>query len=275
MNSNKTLRILFKPELEEIFRSYENTSEKNDKIYKQFEEETWSDALLARHRKHVETENLGFGDAAFHAMWARLTDLAVRRHKHVRLLEIGVFKGQVISLWALLAKVYFWPLEISCITPLKGNPQPKTKIIQRIKTIFDKTYREEVESGNFYENEDYEQIIRLHFHQHKINFDDVKVYQGYSTDKKVLDQIKAKKFEIIYVDGDHTFEGAAHDFKTFAPMVSLGGWLVADDAGFGLPGTSFWKGHEAVSRAAEILPSLGFRNILNVGHNRIFEKTEN
>jgi hypothetical protein len=55
-------------------------------------------------------------------------------------------------------------------------------------------------------------------------------------------------------------------------MVTKGGFLVADDAGCGLPGTSFWKGHEAVSRAAEILPSLGFVNILNVGHNRIYER---
>ena len=85
-------------------------------------------------------------------MWARLLDLAVRRHQRVRLLEIGVFKGQVISLWALLGKIYSWPLEISCITPLKGNPQPKFKILQKIKSILSEKYREEAASGNFYEN---------------------------------------------------------------------------------------------------------------------------
>ena len=107
-----------------------------------------------------------------------------------------------------------------------------------------------------------------------MNLDNVRVYKGYSTDQTILDQLKEKKFEIIYVDGDHTFEGAMHDFKAFGPLVISGGGLVADDAGCGLPGKSFWKGHEAVSKAAEILPSLGFRNIPNVGHNRIFEKAE-
>lgn len=268
-------KVLFEPVLEEIIRNYKNTAECNDTIHRRFGEETVAENMLATHRKYVETNGLGFGDAAFHSMWFRLLDLAVRRHQRVRLLEIGVFKGQVISLWALLRKIYSWPLEISCITPLKGNPQPKFKVLQKIKSMLSEKYREEVASGNFYENEKYEQIIRAHFDHHKLTFDDVRVYKGYSTDQTILDLLKEKKFEIIYVDGDHTFEGATHDFKTFAPMVPLGGWLVADDAGFGLPGTSFWKGHEAVSKAAEIIPTYGFRNILNVGHNRIFEKTEN
>jgi predicted O-methyltransferase YrrM len=271
---NMKSKIIFKPTLDEIIHGYKNTEEKNDAIHKKFEEETTADSILAAHRNYVEEKKLGFGDPAFHSMWARLLDLAVRRHQRVRLLEIGVFKGQVISLWALLAKIYSWPIEISCITPFKGNPQPKNKIIQKIKTLCSKKYREEAASGNFYKNENYEKIIREHFHHHKLNFEIVRVYQGYSNDSKILKQIKEKKFEIIYVDGDHTFEGAMHDFKSFGPLVISGGWLVADDAGCGLPGKRFWKGHEAVSKAAEILPSLGFRNILNVGHNRIFEKAE-
>jgi hypothetical protein len=76
----------------------------------------------------------------------------------------------------------------------------------------------------------------------------------------------------VYVDGDHTYQGALHDFVTFGPKVAPGGWLVADDAGQDLSGSAFWKGHEAVTRAAQVLPSLGFRNVLNVGHNRVYER---
>jgi hypothetical protein len=46
-----------------------------------------------------------------------------------------------------------------------------------------------------------------------------------------------------------------------------------DDAAYGLPGTRFWKGYETVARACELLPGLGFTNVLNVGHNRVFERT--
>jgi hypothetical protein len=87
----------------------------------------------------------------------------------------------------------------------------------------------------------------------------------------LLAQLAEQQFEIIYVDGDHTLAGARHDFQTFGPKVATGGWLIADDAGCDLPGTAFWKGHPAVTQAVAELPALGFKNVLNIGHNRVFE----
>ena len=131
---------------------YRNTAGHNDDLYREMTAATWSDPLLAAHRRHVEANDLGFGDAAFHALWSRLLVAAAERFGRVRALEIGVFKGQVISLWSALARE-------------------------------------------------------------------------------------------------------------------------ADDASCDLSGTAFWKGHDGVSRAAQVIPSLGFRNVLNVGHNRVFERT--
>jgi alpha-D-ribose 1-methylphosphonate 5-triphosphate synthase subunit PhnG len=62
------------------------------------------------------------------------------------------------------------------------------------------------------------------------------------------------------------------DIEHYAPKIIPGGWLVMDDAAYGLPGTSFWKGYETVARACLRLPDLGFDNVLNVGHNRVFER---
>lgn len=45
-----------------------------------------------------------------------------------------------------------------------------------------------------------------------------------------------------------------------------------DDSSCNIPGTKFWKGHQSVSDACFIIEDLGFKNILNVGHNRIFQK---
>lgn len=98
--------------------------------------------------------------------------------------------------------------------------------------------------------------------------------KGFSSDPQILKETANNQFEIVYVDGDHTFKGALHDFQVFGAKVVKGGWLVADDAGCALPGTQFWKGHEAVSLAVECLPALGFKNILNVGHNRVFERVK-
>jgi hypothetical protein len=260
------------PSFEQLVAEYENTNEHNDRLFEQLTRLTWAEPTLSAHRRHIEENKLGFGDPAFHAMWLRLMNFAQCRFGTVRALEIGVFKGQIISLWALIATKWKMDIHISAITPLAGHPMPRRRLINWVRTRFDPKFREELWNGNFYAEEDYATIIRRLFERFNVDFGKVELFHGYSTDEHILKNIFEGTFHVIYVDGDHTFEGALHDFKTFSAKVAIGGWLVADDAGFFLPGSVFWKGHEAVSRAARILPDLGFRNIMNVGHNRIYER---
>ncbi|MGC4072649.1 MAG: class I SAM-dependent methyltransferase [Nibricoccus sp.] len=257
---------------EQLVAGYENTAVYNDALHNSLSVATWADPLLAAHRRHVEENKLGFGDPAFHAMWASLLAAAARRFGSVRALEIGVFKGQVISLWSLLARERSLDIEVSALGPLAGQPAPRLTLVNKIRYRLDRRFREQINNANFYANEDYPAILRAHFAHHSLNFDDIRLYRGFSNDPQILTDLNKAEFHIVYVDGDHSYEGALHDFKVFAAKIPLGGWLVADDAGCDLPGTAFWKGHEAVSRAVQIMPSLGFKNILNVGHNRIFER---
>ena len=67
------------------------------------------------------------------------------------------------------------------------------------------------------------------------------------------------------------YEVVNSDIRLYAPLVEPGGYLVMDDAAAFLPGT-FWKGFEGVARACMVLPSMGFTNVLNIGHNCIFCK---
>jgi hypothetical protein len=273
LSDNRDLQAeAFLPSFGQLVSTYRNEGEVNDRVHELLEQATWQDGLLSEHRKHIEENKLGFGDPAFHSMWARLLEAGVRRHGKVRALEIGVFKGQVISLWSLLAKARGWPIEVFCITPMAGNPLPPLGLRHRMRMILSRQYREEIKNGNFYGEEDYCGIIMALFGAFDLPFDKVTVFRGFSTDPDILERTNRLEFEIVYVDGDHTFEGATHDLLQFSPKIVKGGWIVVDDAGCSLPGTRFWKGHEAVSRATEILPSLGFQNVLNVGHNRIFEK---
>lgn len=48
----------------------------------------------------------GFGEDAFHAMWYEL----IKEYKPKKMLEIGAYRGQIISAWALVTK----ELDISC-----------------------------------------------------------------------------------------------------------------------------------------------------------------
>lgn len=252
--------------------AYQNTAEGNEAAFAAFTAATAADPLLAAHRAHVETNQLGFGEPAFHALWHCLLSAASARFGRVRALEIGVFKGQVISLWSLLARELPAHLEIHALTPLSGNPPPKPGLWQRLRYRLDANYREEVKTGNFYADEDYESIVRAHFAHHALSFDSIRLHRGYSTDPAVLAGLAAARFELIYVDGDHREAGARHDFATFGEKVVPGGWLVADDAGHDLPGNTFWKGYPEVTAALAELTPLGFVNVLNVGHNRVFQR---
>jgi cephalosporin hydroxylase len=114
--------------------------------------------------------------------------------------------------------------------------------------------------------------MRTLFAHFGLDFSDVRLVRGYSSEPAVRAALQGDRFHLVYVDGDHTYDGAAGDVRLFGPKVVAGGWLVMDDAAFDLPGSTFWKGYEPVARACALLPGLGFTNVLNVGHNRVFEK---
>jgi hypothetical protein len=253
--------------------AYHNTAEDNDRVFDEYTAATRADPVLAGHRAHVEEYRLGFGDPAFHAMWQQLLGAACEKFGTVDALEIGVFKGQVISLWALLAKTHGWNVRVHGITPFSGQPMPAARWWRSLQMRLNPWFRERVRSGDFYPEDDYEGIVRAHFNRHGLNFDAARWIRGYSNDPAILCAVQNDRFNLIYVDGGHTYEAASTDIANFAPKVTPGGWLIMDDAGFALPGTKFWKGYESVARACEALPDLGFKNVLNVGHNRIFEKS--
>jgi hypothetical protein len=252
--------------------AYANTAENNDRIFADYTAAAAADPLLAGHRAHVDRYKLGFGDPAFHAMWQHLLAAAHDRFGSVDVLEIGVFKGQVVSLWALLAKAHGWPVRVHGVTPFEGQPLPGAKWWRSLQTRLNPWFRERVRSGDFYPEDDYEEIVRRHLAHHALDFDAVRWVRGYSHDPDVLGAVRNDCFHVIYVDGGHTYEAASTDIANFAPKVVPGGWLVMDDASYDLPGTAFWKGYASVARACRLLPDLGFKNVLNVGHNRIFEK---
>lgn len=258
--------------LTELVDRYENTAAHNDALHAALTAATWADPLLAAHRRHIETHQLGFGDPAFHTLWRLLLAAAHERFGTVDALEIGVFKGQVVSLWSLLAKTEGWPVRVHALSPFEGQPLRGDRWMRKLKQLLLPRFRERLRSGDFYAKDNYEAIVRRLFADFELDFDAVRLVRGYSTAAPVLALVATDRYQVVYIDGDHTYEGAASDIRNFAPKVVPGGWLVMDDASFDLPGTTFWKGYESVSRACTLLPSLGLRNVLNVGHNRVFER---
>jgi hypothetical protein len=89
------------PDFDDLKRAYANSAACNDALYMRFEATTWSIPLLAEHRRHIEQNKLRYGDAAFQTPWASLIVAPQRRFGKFNALEVGVFKGQIISLSGL------------------------------------------------------------------------------------------------------------------------------------------------------------------------------
>ena len=53
--------------------------------------------------------------------------------------------------------------------------------------------------------------------------------QGNSNDPAVVAQINNRKYDIIFIDGDHTYHGVWRDFLIYSPLLKPQGYLVFDD----------------------------------------------
>ena len=256
--------------------SYKNDAAGNNEIHRKFTKKVGEYDFLRKHRDHIELNKLGFGDRAFHYMWLMIIEDLYKKSEAPKALEIGVFKGQVISLWALIARQSQRSINITGVSPFEGNiSQPAKSLWGKLRSKLSSSYRSEVEVGNLYNKEDYLQVINDLFRAFELDFESLNLIKGYSTDASIFQELPEEEFDVIYVDGDHSFEVVKKDLLNYTPKIKKGGYLITDDSSCNLPGGGegiFWKGHQSVSDAVEIVPSLGFENILNIGHNRIFRK---
>lgn len=261
-------------ELQKYFADYHSTAERNDSVWTNFEKSTDSIHFLKSHRDWVEQNSWGFGDRAFHYMWYLILRDDVLNRPDPRLLEIGVYKGQVISLWALIASQFHKSAAIAAVSPFESAKPwfARSRILNRVAQTLFKHYRDDVRSANLYESEDYLDCVHCIFRQFGLSEANVSFLRGYSQDQHVYQQVEGGLFDVIYIDGGHRYEQVAEDLTNYSRLVSAGGYLVLDDASCNQPGSKFWKGHESVSRAADDWGAPGFTNVLNVGHNRVFKR---
>ena len=266
-------RQLAPPEsLKDFVAAYRRDADHNDTLWKAFTRTTDEISLLREHRDWFEERKFGFGDRAFHYMWLLiLEDLVRDSAKRLELLEIGVFKGQVISLWSLIARHFAREASIVGITPLAGKP-PLPRGLHRVRMAFDPVYRQDAIVGNLHHASNFSADLEAVFQRFEVPRESVTIVRGLSQDESVWSAVSGRAFDVVYVDGGHRYEEVSSDLAMYSPLVRPGGYLVVDDAGFFEPGSAFFKGFEAVSRAANELDSMVWVNVLNVGHNRLFQR---
>jgi len=99
--------------------------------------------------------------------------------------------------------------------------------------------------------------------------------RAYSTDANALELISSKQWEMIYIDGNHEYEVVRKDWEACSRNLAPGGIVVLDDSGLStnfVPPIFATNGHPGPSRIAQQIDRKQFREILQVGHNRAFQR---
>jgi hypothetical protein len=240
------------PTLDDAFAAFRHESAVFREIYDAFAQSVGQTKELINHREHIEENSLGFGDRAFHWLWKLLVDAMPQAF---RFLEIGVYKGQVLSLVGMLSARQNKRASIFGVTPLS----PKGDKFSKYETI---EYAEVIDALQDWSGIPIARRARL--------------IEGFSTDDIVKRQCRGvAPYDIVYIDGGHDYHVVANDIITYGEMIVDGGYLVMDDASseLNMP-NGIWAGHPDVGRAVRELlePDQRFVERLAIGHLRIWQR---
>jgi hypothetical protein len=203
---------------------------------------------LRSHRAYFTRAKRGFGEDAFHVMWF----LLFREFKPTTFLEIGVYRGQTLSLAALLQRRLKISGEVVGISPFESIGDSVSKYGKTVDYLADTR-------NNF-----------SHF-----DLPSPALLKAFSTDEAAIELIESRGWDCIYIDGNHDYEIVRQDWKACSASVRPGGIIVLDDAGLSTtfaPPVFATKGHPGPSRIAAEIDRSQYQEVLQVGHNRVFQK---
>lgn len=202
---------------------------------------------LREHRDYFRQHRRGFGEDAFHSMWYWL----FRSYRPSSFLEIGVYRGQVISLISLLARLEDRCCQVTGISPFSPAGDSVSDYLADLE------FRQDT-LGHF-----------AHFH-----LPEPELVEAYSSDSRALKCITGTEWDMIYIDGNHDYEVVRHDWEICSGSLAPGGLIVLDDSGLSTtfrPPAFATGGHPGPSRLAREIDRRHFAEILQVGHNRVFQ----
>ncbi len=203
---------------------------------------------LQRHREYFTHEKRGFGEDAFHVMWSNL----FHRYHPQQFLEIGVYRGQTLSLLALIARVTGSDCKVTGISPFDSIGDSVSKYLGGL---------------------DYLEDTLKNFNHFKLP--QPCLIKAYSTDPEAVAVIQNTVWDCIYIDGNHDYEVVLKDWNVCSESVRIGGIIVMDDSGLSTdfqPPAFATGGHPGPSKMVTEIDPYRFKEVLQVGHNRVFER---
>jgi hypothetical protein len=236
--------------LDEV-KNYWQDSEQNAKeINEAFIEKVNNNQKLHQHRTFIENHVFGFGERSFPYMWNLLIK---EMPKYFTFLEIGVFKGQTLSLVKLLADQHKKKIKRYGVTPLSTE-------------------------GGLWES-DYAKDIETIHDEFKLT-KDYEILQGLSEDATIIEKAQNLQLDILYIDGGHDERHITNDIENYAHLVKKGGYMVIDDCcnSFKQP-FGYFQGIDIVTKVVDrYLPPFTenekWEFVFSVVHNRVYKRVK-
>lgn len=230
----------------ELKSSWNDTEDYHKHINDLFCQLVNKDQQLKEHRDYIESHAYGFGERAFHWLWKLLID---EMPKEFEFLEIGLYKGASLSLIGLIA----------------GQQQ---KLAWRYGVS-------PLDNSDGYSESDYSKDI-ADLHDKFDIYNDYVIYKGLSTDAEIIEQANlTSPYDMVYIDGGHSYEIVRSDLDNYAPMVKSGGYLIMDDCNkeMHMP-NGYFQGHESVSNAKRdwLEYQTDFEFVTSVVHISVFKR---
>lgn len=175
-----------------------------DWLYNYFEYQFYFEVpkYVRKHRKYYAKKSRGFGEAAFHALWYQIV---TERHPH-RMLEIGVYRGQILSLWNLIAKQEGIFIDVWGLSPMAETGDQVSNYVKI----------------------DYEMDIEAHFAFWKL--ENFQIRKALSTSNEGMEFISDRQWDLIYIDGGHDLETVSMDWNISTKSLTKNGIVALDDS---------------------------------------------
>jgi hypothetical protein len=179
--------------------------------------------------------------------------LLLREFRSTNCLEIGVYRGQVISLWKLMAReLGIRECEVHGISPFSASGDAVSK------------YGEKIDY--------YKDVLENHA---TFGLQNPHLLKAYSTDADARAYIRSRRWSLIYIDGNHDYEVANTDYDICVENLAEGGILVMDDSSLFtdfVPPLYAFSGHPGPSRVVQERAMKELTFLAGVGHNSVFSK---
>jgi cephalosporin hydroxylase len=239
--------------LQHYIDTYEDTEECNGKIILDFVEGTNSVPWLKAHRDFIEEYYkrgiiYGHGDRCLQYMWKLIVDTLPNSFMF---LEIGVYKGQILSLMQIIADKTGKEAKIVGVTPLFDKPFANYNRLPYIERIYKKF---------------------------NASMENTLILDGLSQDPKIIEKVYEQGlYDAVYVDGDHSYKSTVEDIENFSKCLKVGGYMIVDDASNYKnipPSVRDFKGLVDVSNAVRdtLENNSSYEELMTCMHVRIFRK---